>query len=76
MEKCHEYYDKNNYYHPERICFDGSFCCGPCEERYCCTQKFFRLSNQSFCEIYPINNNNNQNQRSFFRLIYFKKSLF
>ncbi len=67
MEKCHDFYDKNSYYHPERICLDGSFCCGPCEQRHCCTQNFIKLSNQSFCEIYQIHNNNSS-QRSFFRL--------
>jgi hypothetical protein len=75
MEKCFEFYDKTNNYHPERICPDRSFCCGPCELRYCCTQNFLKLSNQSFCEIYQSDyyNNNQNNQKSFFRLLYLNK---
>lgn len=49
-DDCESYTDSYNIYHPSKSCWIG-FCCGECNNRYCCNERFRRLteSQQDFC---------------------------
>ncbi|KAG7478121.1 hypothetical protein MATL_G00077070 [Megalops atlanticus] len=36
-EDCSSYFDSNSRYHSKKDCPAFQFCCGDCEERYCCS---------------------------------------
>lgn len=51
LEKCNDFYDLSQIHHAEKLCQPGEWCCGPCESRHCCSLRFYRIANQSDCDI-------------------------
>ncbi|XP_042605724.1 protein shisa-5-like isoform X2 [Cyprinus carpio] len=51
-EECKSYYTIYNEYKPGFTCF-FQHCCGNCDNRYCCSSEYFKLTEsvQSFCAI-------------------------
>ena len=61
IDKCNEYYDQTNNYHTEIFCsIKIPFCCGHCENRYCCNDFNRKNSNQTLCDLVLANLNNRQ----------------
>ncbi|KAE8298380.1 Protein shisa-4 Transmembrane protein 58 Precursor [Larimichthys crocea] len=43
---CNSYWDKQGQYHEDQQCFISSFCCGDCYNKYCCSEKKHRLTEE------------------------------
>lgn len=41
---CREYTDSFGKYHSREYCGYGEFCCGSCNNRYCCSSSIFKLT--------------------------------
>ncbi|XP_073717864.1 uncharacterized protein [Misgurnus anguillicaudatus] len=52
---CKEYTSKSGVYKPRKSCFYGTYCCGTCNNRYCCRNVFDSLD-QNFCKIKRVTN--------------------
>uniref|UniRef100_A0A8C1M386 Si:dkey-42i9.7 n=1 Tax=Cyprinus carpio TaxID=7962 RepID=A0A8C1M386_CYPCA len=52
VKECKSYYTIYNEYKPGFMCF-FQHCCGNCDNRYCCSSEYFKLTEsvQSFCAI-------------------------
>ncbi|CAF0845245.1 unnamed protein product [Brachionus calyciflorus] len=50
-DTCEEFYDIYNFYYSEKVCnrYD-QYCCGQCNNRYCCGSSVFRLD-QTKCKF-------------------------
>ncbi|XP_070693394.1 protein shisa-5-like [Pempheris klunzingeri] len=46
-DDCSSYRDADGYYHDSQQCLSPEFCCGNCNQKFCCTEKKYSLTQES-----------------------------